>query len=275
MTRRIDAHLVVGGWWHDFDYARLQLLQLLAEHHEIRTTVSGDYEDVDRIDACDLLVSYTCNVRPTEQAQERLRSWVERGGRWFALHGTNSAIDPPPALGQGSFTTPRAFPTFVDTLGSQFLSHPAIEPYRVTVSPGAETDPMVADIEPFDANDELYLSEYHGELEPLLETRWSGDTGAGFAEREWHEDEPRLVMYRRPLGQGCVLYFTLGHCRSHYDMVAPPFNGMYWPRIERGSWELDEFHTLLRRGIAWSCEPARAAEAADAAAAADAGGGSA
>jgi hypothetical protein len=78
------------------------------------------------------------------------------------------------ALGQGSFETPRAFPVFADTLGSQFLSHPAIEPYTVTVSPGAESDPLVAGIEPFDANDELYLSEYHGELEPLLETRWSG-----------------------------------------------------------------------------------------------------
>ena len=32
MARRINAHLVVGGWWHDFDYARLQLLQLLGEH---------------------------------------------------------------------------------------------------------------------------------------------------------------------------------------------------------------------------------------------------
>ena len=270
MARRINAHLVVGGWWHDFDYARLQLLQLLGEHHEIRTTVASDYEDVDVIDGCDLLISYTCNVRPTEEAQQRLRSWVERGGRWFALHGTNSVIDPPVALGQGSFATPRAFPVFADTLGSQFLSHPAIEPYTVTVSPGAETDPLVAGIEPFDANDELYLSEYHGELEPLLETRWSGDTGPGFAEKDWPVDEPRLVMYRRPLGDGCVLYFTLGHCRSHYDMIAPPFNGMYWPRIERGSWELDEFHTLLRRGVAWACEPARAEEAADAA---DAGSG--
>ncbi|MEY4230668.1 MAG: hypothetical protein RLZZ362_1517 [Actinomycetota bacterium] len=256
MTRRINAHLVCGGWWHDFDYARLQLLQLLAEHEEIRTTVASDYEDLDVIDAADILISYTCNVRPTEAAQEVLRSWVERGGRWFALHGTNSAIEPPVEMGKGPFTTPRAFPVFADTLGSQFLSHPPIEPYLVTVSPSAVHDPMVADIEPFHANDELYLSELHGELEPLLETRWSGNTGAGFAESDWPVDEPRYVMYRRRLGVGTVLYFTLGHCRSHYDMVAPPFNGMYWPNIERGSWELDEFHTLLRRGIEWAKEPA-------------------
>jgi type 1 glutamine amidotransferase len=104
----------------------------------------------------------------------------------------------------------------------------------------------------------LYLCEYHGAIEPLLETHWTGDSGPGFAERDWPHDEPRLVMYRRPLGDGCVLYLTLGHCRGHWDMIAPPFNGMYWPKIERGAWELDEFHTLLRRGIEWAAAPASA-----------------
>ncbi len=255
-ARRVDAHLVCGGWWHDFDHARLEILRLLAEHEEVRTTVSSDYEVLDRLGQIDLLVSYTCNVRPSEEAQLALRRWVEGGGRWFALHGTNSAIDPPPALGEGSFTTPRAFPVFADTLGSQFLSHPPIEPYLVTPSPGAAGDPLIAGIEPFHAEDELYLSELHGELEVLLETRWSGDTGPGFAEHEWPDDEPRPVLYRRPLGAGAVLYLTLGHCRGHHDMVAPPFNGMWWPRVERGSWELDEVRTLLRRGLAWAKEGA-------------------
>jgi type 1 glutamine amidotransferase len=258
MTRRINVHLVCGGWWHDFDYARLQLLQLLGEHAYLRTTVSSHFEDLDQLEAADVLITYTCNVRPSEAAQQALRRWVERGGRWFALHGTNSAIDPPAELGKGSFVTPRVFPTFVDTLGSQFLSHPPIAPYTVSVSPGAEDDPLVAGIEPFQADDELYLCEYHGAIEPLLETHWTGDSGPGFAERDWPHDEPRLVMYRRPLGDGCVLYLTLGHCRGHWDMIAPPFNGMYWPKIERGAWELDEFHTLLRRGIEWAAAPASA-----------------
>jgi hypothetical protein len=39
-------------------------------------------------------------------------------------------------------------------------------------------------------------------------------------------------------------------------MIAPPFNGMYWPTIERGAWELAEFYELLRRGIAWAKQPA-------------------
>lgn len=254
---RINAYLVTGGWWHDFDFARLELLKLLGEDDHVRVQVAQNYDDIAAISACDFLVSYTCNVRPSTDVQQALQAWVAGGGRWFALHGTNSAIDPPVGgLGKGSFETPRAFPVFAETLGSQFLSHPPIEPYEVTISPGSESDPLVSGIEPFDADDELYLCEYHGDIEPLLETHWHGNTGPGFAEADWPNDDARLVMYRRPLGEGCVLYFTLGHCRSHYDMIAPPFNGMYWPTIERGAWELDAFYELLRRGIVWAKQPA-------------------
>jgi type 1 glutamine amidotransferase len=255
---RIDAYLVCGGVWHDFDFARLELLKLLAEDERVRVQVSQHYEDVEAITASDFLVTYTCDVRPSEEAQQALRRWVETGGRWFALHGTNAAIDPPAVKGEGPYTTPRAFPILADTLGSQFISHPPIEPYPVTASPGAEDDPLVEGIETFDATDELYLCEYHGALEPLLETRWTGTT-KGFAEGSWPDDEPRLVMYRRPLGDGCVLYLTLGHCRGHHDMVAPPFDGSLWPTVERGSWEVVEFYELLRRGLAWAAAPARRA----------------
>ena len=89
--------------------------------------------------------------------------------------------------------------------------------------------------------------EHHGDVVPLLETRWTGTT-RGFAEADWPDDEPRLVLYRRPLGDGEVVYFTLGHCRSHWDMIHPPHNGARWPTIERGSWDVPEFIEILRRG---------------------------
>ncbi len=255
LSGRIDAYLVCGGIWHDIDFARLELLKLLAEDEHIRVKVAHDYEDSEAIAASRFLVSYTCDVRPTERAQQALRDWVEGGGRWFALHGTNSAIDPRDAT-TNTFSTPRVMPTFVDTLGSQFLSHPPIEPYTVTVSPGAEADPLVAGIGAFDAPDELYLCEYHGSVDPLLETHWTGTT-RGFAQGDWPADEARLVMYRRMLGAGGVLYLTLGHCRGHYDMVDHHSNGTFWPSVDRGSWEVPAFYELLRRGLAWAAEPAR------------------
>lgn len=254
MSGRINAVLVVGGKWHDFDYARLELLKLFASDDRVRVQVSSDYENVGLLVDADVLVTYTCDVRPSFGAQTAIRDWVSSGGRMFALHATNSAIDGPDAFGP-DFETPDAMPIFSDVLGSRFLSHPAIEPYPVTVSSGAENDPLVAGIGTFHANDELYLCEMRADVEPLLETRWTGTT-EGFATSHWPDDDPRVVMYRRPLGSGCVLYFTLGHCRSHWDMKHAPFHGMRWPTIDRGSWELTEFHEILRRGLSWAIEPA-------------------
>ena len=251
--RRIDAYLVCAGKYHDFDYARLRLLTLLAEDHQIRVRVGQHYDDLAAITAADFLVTYNCDLRPTDEQQQAIRSWVEGGGRWLALHGTNCALDPPGE--SGLFTAPRGFPTWADTLGSQFLSHPLIEPYLVTTSPGAWDDPLVAGIESFESTDELYLMEHHGEVIPLMETRWTGTT-RGFADAEWPDDVPRLVLYKRPLGDGAVLYCTLGHCRSHWDMVDPPFNGARWPTIERGSWEVPAFVEILRRGIRWAAQTA-------------------
>ena len=103
-----------GGVWHDFDFARLELLKLLAEDERIRVEVASDYRDVDAIAATDVLVTYTCDVRPTEEQQAVLRPVGGRRRTLDSLHGTNSAIDPPAVKGEGPYTTPgrsRSSPT--------------------------------------------------------------------------------------------------------------------------------------------------------------------
>jgi len=40
---RVDVVLVVGGRWHDLDFARLELLRELARHDVVRTRVFEDY----------------------------------------------------------------------------------------------------------------------------------------------------------------------------------------------------------------------------------------
>jgi hypothetical protein len=246
---RIDVTLVAGGKYHDIDFARLELLTLLAEHEEFRVRVQPDFEDHEAITAGSILVSYTCDVRPSLDAQQAIRTWVEGGGRWVALHGTNAALT---LGGPNGVEAPRCQPVWSDTLGSQFVAHPPIQPYAVQVS-----DPdhwLVAGIERFDTNDELYLSE-HADVDaliPLLHTTWSGEA-TGFAEADWSAEaagtDRHLVMYERPLGDGAVLYNTLGHCRGHYDMV-PVLD--YYPVIERGSWEQPAYYELLRRSLRWA-----------------------
>jgi type 1 glutamine amidotransferase len=246
---RIDVVLVAGGKYHDIDFARLELLKLLAEHDEIRVRVQADYEDHEAISQSSILVSYTCDVRPSVEAQEAIRAWVEGGGRWVALHGTNAALT---LGGPDGVVAPRCQPIWSDTLGSQFVAHPPIQPYRVEL-----TDPdhwLVAGIEPFETDDELYLSEHadRSALHPLLHTTWSGNA-RGFAEADWSLEaagtDCHLVMYLRDLGRGAVLYNTLGHCRGHYDMV-PVLD--YYPSIERCSWERPAYHEILRRSIRWA-----------------------
>jgi hypothetical protein len=57
MTKRIDAHFVAAGKYHDIDFARLEVLKLLAEHPEIRTTVAMDFSNTERLEQCQFLVT--------------------------------------------------------------------------------------------------------------------------------------------------------------------------------------------------------------------------
>ena len=146
---RVNCVFICGGVWHDMDFARLELLKLLAEDPSVRTRVFEDYENIAAIEAADILITYTCDVTPSLKAQEALRAWLEKGGRWYALHGTNSVLrllsEGP---NKGLWDAPRWAPLMMDMLGSQFISHPPIAPYTVTV---ADPDhPLTQGIEPFE-----------------------------------------------------------------------------------------------------------------------------
>lgn len=245
-TDPVNGYLVCGGLYHDMDYARLELLKLLGEHERIRVRVAEDYRDSAAIAAADFLVTYTCNVIPKPSEMAALRSFLAQGGRWLALHGTNSVLRY--LKGQG-WEAPRTEPEFMDMVGSQFLAHPPLKPYRVEISDASH--PLVAGIAPFEVDDELYLSEYHGTQHALLHTDYRGEA-PGFVAGSWPKPDRHLVMYLHPHAGGEVLYCTLGHCRGKYDMrpMIPDY-----PTVERGSWKLPVYHELLRRSIRWASAP--------------------
>ncbi len=242
--KRIDVLLICGGKYHDFDFARLELLKLMHEHERLRVRVASDYRACADLDDVDCLITYTCDEVPTDDEAAELRRWLERGRRWYALHGTNSIIEwlsfEPLKVG-----TPEKAQDFMRMLGSQFLAHPPVGPFTVQVSD--PDDPLVAGIEPFETTDELYLSRDYGDNHALLHCRFTG-TITDFDHGDWPSDEPHLVFYRRSVGEGEVLYLTLGHCRGRYDMQ--PLMEEY-PAVERCSWELPVYYELLRRGIRW------------------------
>ncbi|MEL6950058.1 MAG: ThuA domain-containing protein [Pseudomonadota bacterium] len=251
--KRIDAVFVVGGAWHDFDFARLEILKLLAEDERIRARVFEDYDSARvALEDADFLITYTCNVLASVETQEALRAFVVGGKRWYALHGTNSVLRflSPEGGDYGDLLVdaPRWAPLLMETLGSQFVAHPPIAPYRVNVV--QPEHPMLEGVTPFDTSDELYLLETYGELDVLLDCEFEGEA-TGFVEKDWQKAR-HPVMYFKPHGEGAVLYLTLGHCRGHYDM---PGVADYYPEIERCAWELPVFYTLLRRGIDWAKAP--------------------
>lgn len=243
--KRINVYLICGGKYHDIDFARVELLKLLQEHEQVRVRVGEDYRDQEAISEADCLITYTCDVIPSEAEQQTLRRYLESGKRWFALHGTNSilrflSMDPL------TVSAPREAPLLMEMLGSQFIAHPPVGKFDVQVSD--PDHPLVKGIEPFETEDEIYLSEYHGENHALLHCHFQGEAD-GFEEHQWDSSDPHLVFYLHPYANGEVLYLTLGHCRGRYDML--PLMEEY-PQVERCSWELPVYYELLRRGIRWA-----------------------
>ncbi len=235
----VSVYLVAAGQFHDIDFARLEILKLLGEDERIRTTVASDYSDVGAIADADFLMTYTCNLVPTEEQQVALREYIKSGGKWFALHGTNAILE----FTDKGVNSPETAPILMQTLGTQFIAHPPIQPF--TVKTADEHHPLVQGVGEFETDDELYLSRIHGDIKQLLFAEFCGEA-TGFIESDWNNNEPRPVYYINKVGSGEVLYLNLGHCRGHYDMK-PVVD--YYPVIERGSWEKPQYYELLRRGI--------------------------
>lgn len=237
---RVDVLLVTGGPYHDMDHARLALLGFMAEHERIRVTVRDGYA-ADDIAAADVIVTYTCDRVPDDPALDALTAFVEGGGRWFALHGTNSrmVLD-----GDKPVVCPPLPERLLDLLGSQFAAHPV--PGRFKVKPVGAHD-LTRGLSAFFVEDEQYLQHHLPGNEVLLETEFEGETPL-FETAQWARTAHQ-VMYLRARGEGAVLYLTLGHTRGRYDMrpVAEEY-----PFVERGSWDHPDFQTLIRRGLRWT-----------------------
>jgi type 1 glutamine amidotransferase len=214
---------------HDFDFARRALLDGLYAAGEIRTDVFNNYDDGAAIERGDLLVSYTSQVPVSDESCAAIRRFIERGGRWFAVHASNSI------LGNAQLQA---------ILGSRFITHP---PYlRYAVSCSRPDDPLMQGLPAqFEVDDELYVIDYApGDVEVLLHTTWGGE-----AARQTFPEAIRPLMYRRKLGEGGVLYLALGHCNRPFDK--PRADSPDSPD-RRGPWSLPVHQELIRRGIAWA-----------------------
>jgi uncharacterized protein len=258
------AHLVAGGFpagssaGHDHDYARLRLLTLLDER-QIPASVANDFADMEKwLPVSRLLVTYVAGPYPAVEQCARLKSWLEAGGHWLALHGTSGGR----AERVEGLTQRRTVRTeHHELLGSMFLTHPPARRFRVDVrnrdhpvtkglamSFEVEDEPYFIELRNIAAAQILLTADYGAKGNwPVVEKLYGSDTSVQ------SDGKTRVLGYTRRVGNGAVTYLALGHCHNPYSRMGRTTGaGSEPPATFRGPWESAAFTTLLDNAIAWA-----------------------
>jgi hypothetical protein len=260
------AHLIAGGFppgsmgGHDHDYARLKLLGLLAEH-DVPASVSSDFADVEKwLPVSQMLITYVAGPYPDAAQTRAIRTWLEAGGKWLALHGTSGGRA---ERVEGSRQRRTVKAAHHALLGSYFLTHPPIREFRVSVVGSSpltqgigssfvvEDEPYFIELQDPGATQILLTAEYGPDaVSPAIGTLYPADTSLQ------PDGKTRIIGYTKPVGQGGVAYYALGHCHDPAIRAARAYTDPNdtTPPIFRAPWETDGFVTLLGNAIAWGVE---------------------
>jgi uncharacterized protein len=258
------AHVIAGGFppgasaGHDHDYARLRLLTLLAEL-QIPASVANDFADVEKwLPVSRLLVTYVAGPYPRAEQCTQLKSWLEAGGHWLALHGTSGGR----AERVEGLTQRRTVKTEHHALlGSMFLTHPPARLFRVDVRD--REHPVTQGLgNAFEVEDEPYFIELQdpASAQILLTADYGAKSGWPVVETLYGKDtslqpdgRTRVLGYTRRVGGGAVTYLALGHCHNPYSRIGR-IGGLESEQATtfKGPWETHAFSTLLSNAIAWA-----------------------
>lgn len=261
------AHVVAGGFppgssaGHDHDFARLRLLSLLAER-QVPASVANDFADLERwLAVSRLLISYVAGPYPNAEQCALLRSWLEAGGHWLALHGTSGGR----AERVEGLTQRRTVRTeHHDLLGCMFLTHPPACRFRVDVNDGHHPLTKGLDVA-FEVEDEPYFIELRDRASTkILLTADFGSAGDWPVVKQLYgadtsvqsDGRTRVLGYTREMGTGAITYLALGHCHNPYSRTGRPAGaGSASPATFKGPWEQRPFMTLLGNAIDWAAAP--------------------
>lgn len=266
------AHVITGGFppgqpaGHDHDYARLRLLNFLAER-DIQASVANDFVDVERwLPIGRLLISYVAGPYPGPEQNLAIRKWIEAGGHWLGLHGTSGGK----AVRTNSETDRRRAMVRLDhheTLGGFFLNHPPVRKFQVKVH--ASNDALTEGLpETFEVIDEPYMIEVSNRdsTRVLLTAELGPDTSSPNFGFQYEKDtaleadgKTRVLGFTRDLGKGGVTYVALGHCHTpatnsqpYVDTSVSPDKKT--PPVLRVTWEQPAFENLIRNTVGYAIE---------------------
>lgn len=258
------AHVIAGGFppgqmsGHDHDYARLRLLQFLAER-DIPASVANDFADVAKwLPVSRLLVTYVAGPYPDAGQCAAIRHWLEAGGHWLALHGSSG--------GRAERVEGMRMRRSVRTehhalLGGRFLTHPPIREFRVDIvvdSPltrglarsfAIEDEPYFVELQDPAATQILLTADYGRGADRATEGLYPSDTSL------LPDGKSRAAGFLRPVGKGGVVYLAFGHCHNPTIRAGrAPDPADKAPPTFRAPWQNENFLTLLRNGLAWGME---------------------
>jgi len=202
--------MVMGGHtkgFHDFAVMGPIYKKFLIEAgFDVFVTENRDDFKGEAIKPYDVIVCYTTGEDLTgEQASGLLGGII--GGKGFV--GVHSAAD--------SF---KQTPGYINMIGGKFLTHPHYWP-KLTFNITSRFHPVVAGIEDFQMEEELYMMETNGHFDLLMTA--------------WFEGFERPITWVKPYGYGRVLYTALGH-----DKVQT---------------ENPNFQKLITNGVRWALRP--------------------
>jgi type 1 glutamine amidotransferase len=262
------AHVITGGYapgaaaGHDHDYARLRLLQLLADAG-VRSSAGNDFADVGKwLDVSRLMITYVAGPYPDDEQNRVIRDWLAQGGKWLGLHGTSGGKASRIAEGQRRRRMVKT--SHHDTLGGFFINHPPVRRFQVDVEDSRS--PLLKDLpRNFEVVDELYMIEvqHPEDTKVLLTTELERDPspeGFGFYYDEDTSLQPdgktRVLGLARDIGKGSVAYIALGHCHTPETSTQPFVDVSVDPEgktppLLRGPWEEPAFEQLLRNAVEW------------------------
>lgn len=252
------AHVITGGFpaglsaGHDHDYARLRLLQLLAEQN-VPASVGNDFAGVEKwLPVSRLLITYVAGPYPDAAQCQTIESWLRAGGHWLGLHGTSGGRA---ERVEGIRQRRTVKMEHHALLGSYFLTHPPLCSFRVDVV----DDPLTRGVgKSFEVQDEPYFIELQdpkrsrvlltaeygpAAVSPSIGKLYPSDTSLQA------DGRTRVLGYARAVGEGGVTYFALGHCHTPGSRSAGAADTT--PAVFRGPWETGVFVTLLRNAITW------------------------
>jgi type 1 glutamine amidotransferase len=260
-TQSPRAHLITGGFppgssaGHNHDHARLRLLTLLAER-DVAASVANDFADLEKwLAVSRLLITYVAGPYPGDAQCEAIRTWLEGGGHWLALHGTSGGRAERVEGMRQRRTVKTAHHAL---LGCRFLTHPPLCKFKVDVRDSAH--PLTRGLAgSFEIEDEPYFIELQepGATRILL----TADYGTAAVSQSvvplygtdtslQSDGKTRVLGYTRSIGKGGVTYFAFGHCHNPAARADRAPDGQ--PATFRAPWENAAYASLLRNAIAWT-----------------------